>query len=78
MGLDTSHGAWAGSYSWFNKFRAEVAKAAGWPVKDGIFGRGRQYPVIDEEKYSKENYLGAWGKEPDDVLLTVGLVYALE
>ena len=33
MGLDTTHDAWHGAYSAFNRFRAAVCKAAGgaWP-----------------------------------------------
>lgn len=29
MGLDTSHGAWSGAYSRFNRFRVAIGKAAG-------------------------------------------------
>ncbi len=33
MGLDTSHGAWHGAYSAFNRWRQEIARLAGVPLE---------------------------------------------
>ncbi len=44
MGLDTSHGCWHGAYSAFNRWRIEIAKAAGLPPLDlmeGFWGSPR-------------------------------------
>lgn len=40
MGLDTSHDAWHGSYSTFNQWRTEIAKAAGMPPLFDMVGFG--------------------------------------
>lgn len=43
MGLDTTHNCWHGPYSYFNEWRAAVAKAAGipdlkayWKTRNGV------------------------------------------
>ncbi len=38
MGLDTSHDCWGGSYSTFNEWRRELARAAGLPPLDFMEG----------------------------------------
>lgn len=40
MGLDTTHGAWHGPYSYFNQFRTQVAELAGFPPLDEMQGFG--------------------------------------
>lgn len=40
MGLDTTHGAWHGSYSTFNEWRNLVARAAGFPPLKEMRGFG--------------------------------------
>lgn len=40
MGLDTTHGAWHGSYSTFNEWRTLVARAAGFPPLGEMYGFG--------------------------------------
>lgn len=52
MGLDTSHGAFSGAYSAFDRFRAAVAKAAGvhWPR-----GFDNDYDIGFPEGFKKSN-----------------------
>lgn len=40
MGLDTTHGAWCGAYSAFNRWRTKIAELAGipLPLMDGHYG----------------------------------------
>ncbi len=48
MGLDTTHGAWSGAYSSFNRFREELAKAIGFNLKEFEgFGGSRSFDEID-------------------------------
>lgn len=52
MGLDVSHNCWSGSYIAFNRWREEIAKAAGIPL--GIM----------EGHYEGENIQSMLGKPP--------------
>lgn len=40
MGLDTTHGCWSGSYSAFNRWRTELARAVGIELKS-MYGFAR-------------------------------------
>jgi hypothetical protein len=58
MGLDTSHNCWHGPYSAFNRFRHEIAKAAGIPL-DSMEGYEPMFPTPEEdqaERVSWEKY----------------------
>lgn len=63
MGLDTSHNAWHGAYSAFNRFRTEIAHLAGFPpleLMEGYWGTNDnpftlldyKYPIGNELEYS--------------------------
>ena len=54
MGLDTTHDAWHGAYSAFNRFRQAVAKAAG-----GSYPPHEDKTLDDTIWYSRG---GAWNK----------------
>lgn len=47
MGLDTSHDAWHGAYSAFNRWRTEVCKVAGLPPLELMQGFYRAIPGTD-------------------------------
>jgi len=47
MGLDTSHDCWHGSYGSFNRWRIEVARAAGLPPLDLMVGHYDGHGVTD-------------------------------
>lgn len=57
MGLDTSHDAWHGGYTWFGVWRAAVARAAGCPVDVA-----QQRYTLDADEWLPENYYGKWHK----------------
>lgn len=75
MGLWASHGCWEGSYSAFTRWRHELARAAGYEIKeptpadwaDGIYA---PYVDIRWEAFEAKNYQGEWDSPPgDDPLL---------
>lgn len=51
MGLDTSHNAWHGPYSSFNKFRRQVCKAAGLGELEDYkgFGGSKDWLIAKEQ-----------------------------
>lgn len=54
MGLNTSHGAWDGSYSSFNRFRVVIARTIGLDLEkmDGFVANGISWEgVKDDLKY---------------------------
>jgi hypothetical protein len=76
MGLWASHGCWdAGAYSAFTRWRNEVARAAGYKIKDPTDddkAAGTYAPYIDIhwEAFEPKNYQGEWDSPPgDDPLL---------
>jgi hypothetical protein len=76
VGLDTSHGAFSGAYSSFTKWRADVARAAGYTVslrKDAVSGFTYHDLGYDDRDYHDANYMGIWApdEEPDDILLVL-------
>lgn len=71
MGLDTTHDAWHGAYSAFNRWRQEIAYAAGLPpleLMEGFFyaDSGRSNPFWDafkvQDKEQREG--GIWRRLP--------------
>lgn len=65
MGLNVSHDCWDGSYGSFNRFRSEIAKAAGWPTAET--GHGVDY-FLETGKYPLRNFQGWWDEDPADIL----------
>ena len=58
MGLDTTHGAFHGSYSSFNRFRQAVAKAVGGsfpPHEKGLFDDDGK-PLDESQWYIDDSY----------------------
>lgn len=70
MGLDTTHGCWVGSYTHFGMWRQEVARAAGYTLKESA---DVPWPTIDlpRDLFSQENCVGDWTNGPsvEDPLL---------
>lgn len=64
MGLDTSHDAWHGAYSSFNRFRTRLAELAGFPPLEEMEGFG-------DGHYNPGNPIGQrkWGRTPGDFRL---------
>lgn len=46
MGLDTTHGCWSGAYSSFNRWRKELAHAAGLPPLEFMEGYAALNPLV--------------------------------
>jgi len=66
MGLDTTHDCWHGAYYAFNRFRNELAKAAGYELVETEIGEHADLPW---ERFELKNYEGEWDTPPDDPLL---------
>lgn len=66
MGLDTSHNAWHGAYSAFNRWRSQLAEVAGYPNPSDDYG-------LDWAAFKDENLYGRWGH----VVLPDALQYLL-
>ena len=71
MGLDTSHDAWHGAYSAFDRWRNKIAEVAGyavWPVQNehGIL---KDTVMIDWGHIIEDNLMGKWEKPPEDPLI---------
>jgi hypothetical protein len=76
MGLWASHGCWdAGAYGAFLRWRHELARAAGYKIRDPSDderAQGFYSPLvdIDWEMFEEKNYQGEWDSPPgDDPLL---------
>lgn len=54
MGLDTTHDAWSGAYSSFNRWRDSIAFLAGYPIRGDLF--------------NTNEVEGKWIKTPPDAL----------
>lgn len=67
MGLDTTHGAWNGAYSAFNRWRDKLAETAGYEM--GLDDRGRPCPAIDWQDITGDNLAGDWDAVPADPLV---------
>jgi hypothetical protein len=73
MGLDTSHDCWHGAYSAFDRFRNELAKAAGYDIASVVRDSGfhRDEILIDWGHVTEANLMGIWEKTPDDPLIVL-------
>jgi hypothetical protein len=75
MGLWVSHDCWIGAYSAFTRWRNELARAAGYEIRDPTDeekAEGFYSPSVDLhwEAFKPENYQGEWDTVPgDDPLL---------
>lgn len=69
MGLDTTHEAWHGPYSRFNRWRNELARVAGYTIVPA--GGGLDHPDIAWDEITLANIQGDWtkGVEPADALV---------
>ena len=69
MGLDTSHGCWHGPYGAFARWRTELARAAGYKMREPTPEDWSRY-VLPWHMFEDKNYLGEWDSPPgDDPLL---------
>jgi hypothetical protein len=75
MGLDTTHGCWNGPYGGFQRWRQEVARAAGYriPEREGIRD---PYYELPWEMFEDKNYQGEWDSIPGDDPLLFLLVHS--
>lgn len=77
MGLDTTYGCWHGPYSAFNRWRTEVARAAGMPIVRRDDEDRREYPALwgEPEWAGGEHAVavaqGEWDELPEDPLLVL-------
>lgn len=67
MGLDTTHDAWSGAYSAFNRFRERIAEVAGY--RQQWVGNGFQVDDAENTTESGGIYAGNWKKPPADPIL---------
>jgi hypothetical protein len=65
MGLDTSHGCWHGGYGSFMRWRTELARAAGYKLREPDYSDPCSY-VLPWEMFEEKNYLGEWDSPPGD------------
>ena len=73
MGLWISHDAWTGAYSAFDRWRNDIAQAAGyavWSIKydDGVH---RDTIMIDWGHIYEDHLMGYWKEIPDDPLMVL-------
>jgi hypothetical protein len=76
VGLDTSHDCWHGTYGGFQRWRREVARAAGYPVNDQRQGISDPYYELPWEMFEEKNYQGEWDSVPGDDPLLFLLVHS--
>jgi len=74
MGLDTTHECWHGAYGAFSRWRAELARAAGYKMRAPEFGRPDYDLPWDE--FEDKNYQGEWDSPPGDDPLLYLLVHS--
>lgn len=75
MGLDTSHNCWHGAYGAFQRWRQELARAAGYEVVEPS-GIGQPYYELPWEQFEDKNFLGEWDGIPGDDPLMFLLVHS--
>jgi hypothetical protein len=73
MGLSTSHDAWRGAYSAFNRWRNTVARAAGYDTGMVKYENGheRETILIDWGHITEKNLAGKWDETPADPLIVL-------
>jgi hypothetical protein len=71
VGLDISHDAWHSAYGTFSWWRVELAKVSGIGTKwvdrypELLSDTAEEYPNVDYESYTEDNFLGKWEKVPN-------------
>jgi len=75
MGLDTTHDCWHGPYGGFQRWRQELARAAGYTVADPL-RLGEAYYELPWDMFEEKNYLGEWDSVPGDDPLMFLLVHS--
>lgn len=75
MGLNTTHGCWDGPYGGFQRWRQELARAAGYEVVDRP-GPGEAYYELPWDMFEDKNFLGEWDSVPGDDPLMFLLVHS--
>jgi hypothetical protein len=75
VGLDTSHGCWNGPYTGFQRWRQELARAAGYEVVNER-GPGEAYYELPWEMFEEKNFQGEWDSIPGDDPLMFLLVHS--
>jgi hypothetical protein len=75
VGLNTSHGCWDGTYGGFQRWRRELARAAGYPVNEQP-GIGEPYYELPWDQFEDKNFLGEWDSIPGDDPLMFLLVHS--
>jgi len=75
MGLNTTHGCWDGPYGGFQRWRQELARAAGYPVHQPGYP-GDAYYDLPWEMFEDKNYQGEWDSIPGDDPLLFLLVHS--
>ena len=71
MGLHVSHGCYGASYIWFSRFRNELAKAAGYIVKEVKWPYLSEIPLIDYGHITQDQVDGIWLETPSDPLMVL-------
>lgn len=75
MGLDTSHNCWHGAYGAFQRWRKELARAAGYRIVEPT-RLGQPYYELPWEQFEDKNYLGEWDSIPGDDPLMFLLIHS--
>jgi hypothetical protein len=65
MGLDTSHECWHGAYGAFSRWRTELARAAGYKLREPTYKDPCTYE-LPWDMFEDKNYLGEWDSPPGD------------
>jgi hypothetical protein len=71
MGLDTTHGAWHGAYSAFNRWRDTMAQVAGLPLSGEPGMRATEHLYINWDEITEENIYGKWERTPEEPLVVL-------
>ena len=71
MGLDTTHGAWHGAYSAFNRWRDTMAQVAGLPLTGEPGMRSTEHPYINWDAITEDNIYGKWETTPEEPLIVL-------
>lgn len=75
MGLWASHGCWEGAYGAFMRWRTELARAAGYDLREPTLQDPCRY-VLPWDMFEPKNYLGEWDSPPGDDPLLILLVHS--
>lgn len=75
MGLDTTHDCWHGPYGGFMRWRTELARAAGYKLREPTLQDPCRYE-LPWDMFKAENYQGEWDFVPGDDPLLYLLVHS--